>query len=138
MLLPLRTETLAERLVAEDMLEQIAVTLSKSHVAWIRLASAHAASGLERNLRIRNARYCLTGRLRLAGDVARVTAICMIDVSTDRHVWGDSFDGSAIELLALENRVIDDVLCGVVAGITQCEVEDAKAKPTECLTARES
>jgi AraC-like DNA-binding protein/TolB-like protein len=136
LLLPLRTETAAERLVAEDMNEQIAATLTKSHVASVRLASSCDAPRLQRNLHTSDARYCLTGRLRLAGDRARVT-VRLIDVSTDRHVWGDSFDGCAAEFLTLEDRVTDGVLCGVVAGITQSEIEDVQAKPTESLEARD-
>ena len=118
LLLPLRTETAAERLVAEGMNEQIAATLTKSHVASVRLASSYDAPRLQHNLHTSDARYCLTGRLRLAGDRARVT-VRLIDVSTDRHVWGDSFDGYVAEFLTLEDRVTDGVLCGVVAGITQ-------------------
>src|SRR5262249_16767323 len=50
LLLPLRTETAAERLVAEDMNEQIAATLTKSHVIAVRLASSCDAPRLQRNL----------------------------------------------------------------------------------------
>jgi AraC-like DNA-binding protein/tetratricopeptide (TPR) repeat protein len=136
LLVPLRTETAAERLVAEDMIEQIAAALTKSHVASVRLANSCDAPRLQRNLHASDARYRLTGRLRLLGDCARVT-VRLIDVSTDRHVWGDSFDGCIAEFLTLEDRVTDGVLCGVVAGITQSEIEDVQAKPTEGLEARD-
>jgi tetratricopeptide (TPR) repeat protein len=118
------------------MNEQIAATLTKSHVIAVRLASSCDAPRLQRNLHTSDARYCLTGRLRLAGDRARVT-VRLVDVSTDRHVWGDSFDGYVAEVLTLEDRVTDGVLCGVVAGITQSEIEDVQAKPTENLEARD-
>jgi AraC-like DNA-binding protein/tetratricopeptide (TPR) repeat protein len=136
LLLPLRTETVAERLVAEDMHEQIAATLTKSHVASVHLASSYDAPRVQRNLHTSGARYCLTGRLRLAGDNARVT-MRLIDVSTDRHVWGDSFDGCVAEFLTFEDHVTDAVLCGVVAGIAQSEIEDVQAKPAEGLEARD-
>ncbi len=63
----------------------------------------------------------LMGRLRRVDDCTRIIA-GLIDVDTDRHLWGDSFDGSVNDPFALQDRVVDGVLCGVVSSITDAEL----------------
>ena len=59
----------------------------------------------------------------------------LVDVAADRHVWGDSFDGSVNDPFELEDRVVDGVLCGVVSRITDAEIERVHNKaPTDLGT----
>jgi hypothetical protein len=61
----------------------------------------------------------------------------LVDVATDRQVWGDSFDGSVNDPFALQDRVVDGVLCGVVSRITDAEIERARGKDPRDVGARD-
>ena len=61
----------------------------------------------------------------------------LVDVATDRHIWGDSFDGPLSDPFELQDRVVDGVLCGVVSRITDAEIERAHAKDPRDLGARD-
>ena len=80
--------------------------------------------------------YCLLGRLTQRGEQARVV-VRLVDVATDRHIWGDSFDGPLKDPFELQDRVVDGVLCGVVSRITDAEIEHAHAKDHRDLGARD-
>jgi adenylate cyclase len=80
--------------------------------------------------------YALIGRLRQVDDCTRVIAR-LIDVDTDRQLWGDSFDGSADDPFALQDRVVDGVLCGVVSNITDAELGRVQSKDPKDRSARD-
>jgi tetratricopeptide (TPR) repeat protein len=61
----------------------------------------------------------------------------LVDVAADRHVWGDSFDGSGHDPFELQDRVVDSVLCNAVSHITDAEIERATRKDPNDLAARE-
>ena len=61
----------------------------------------------------------------------------LVDVAADRHVWGDSFDGSVNDPFELEDHVVDGVLCGVVSRITHAEIERVHNKAPTDLGARD-
>jgi adenylate cyclase len=71
--------------------------------------------------------YCLVGRLIQRDERLRVI-IRLIDVAADRHLWGDSFDGSANDLFELQDRVVEAVLRGVVSHVTDAEIERVSSK----------
>jgi TolB-like protein len=121
-ILPLSTESLLERLQARDISERIAATLSRTSVASVVLADqSRTLSTQAPRPRNAGAEYCLLGRLTQRGDRVRVI-IRLVDVLADRHVWGDSFDGSADDPFDLEARVVDGVQCGVVSKILDAEI----------------
>jgi AraC-like DNA-binding protein/TolB-like protein len=124
--LPLSTETLKENQEAQHLTEQLAATLSRTRVCGVALAHP-SRSIIPRAPRPRNAgtQYCLTGRLIQRGERTRVI-VRLIDVAADRHVWGDSFDGSADDPFELWDRVTDRVLSNVVASITDAEISRAR------------
>jgi hypothetical protein len=109
----------------------------------MRIASVALAHPLHRPISLnapqsRNAgsQYCLLGRLSQRGERVRVI-VRLIDIATDRHLWGDSFDGSANDLFELQDRVVDGVLGGVVSHITDAEIERARDKDPRDLGVRD-
>ena len=137
LILPLRTETLQESLEARDLSERLAATLSRMRIASVALA--HPSRSLAMNApqpRDAGTQYCLLGRLTLRGERLRVI-VRLVDVAADRHLWGDSFDGSANDPFELQDRVVDGVLCGVVAHITDAEIERVRERDPRDLNARD-
>ena len=137
LIVPLRTETRQESLEAQDLTEQLAARLSRVRIASVALAHpSRPVSVHEAQLRNAGAQYCLRGRLKRHGQRVRVI-VRLIDVATDRHLWGDSFDGLADSPLELHDRVADAVLCGVASNITDAEIARAHGKDPSDLKAAE-
>ena len=61
----------------------------------------------------------------------------LVDIDADRHLWGDSFDGSANDPFELQDRVVDGVLCGVVSRITDAELGRVQRKDPRDRAARD-
>ncbi|HEX5325134.1 MAG TPA: helix-turn-helix domain-containing protein [Acetobacteraceae bacterium] len=136
---PMRSETLQERRAAQDLIEQVAAALSRMQVASVRLADPvlPGSNGLFRNGASRaGTQYCLQGRLTQRDQRVRAT-FWLVDASTGRHVWGDSYDGTLDDAFDVQQRAADGVLCGVVPGITATEIQRIGAKDPETLSARE-
>jgi adenylate cyclase len=135
--LPLSTETLKESREARHLTEQLAATLSRMRVGSVTLVHPSRRSTTH-SPRPRNAgmQYCLTGRLTQRDERTRVI-VRLIDVATERHVWGDSFDGSANDPFELCDRVADRVLSNVVASITDAEIIRARDGDGDRATVRD-
>ncbi|MBS0560258.1 MAG: helix-turn-helix domain-containing protein [Proteobacteria bacterium] len=133
--LPLRTETLAERLAARDLVETLAVGLSRIGVASVVLAHHDRALPRPGVGRPRN-EYCLLGRLAQRDGRVRAT-IRLIDAATDRHVWGDCYDGDVADMFALQDRVAEAVPHAVAATLLHTEVQRLRDRDPASLTARE-
>lgn len=137
LILPLRTETSQECREARDLTERLGATLSRMRIATVTLAhSSHAPSKKAPQPRNAGTQYAVRGSLTRDGERTRVI-VRLIDVVADRHVWGDSFDGSASDPFALQDRVVDEVLCGVVSSITDAETERAHSKDPRDRAARD-
>lgn len=134
-ILPLRTETLQESLLARDLGERLAATLSRLRIASVSLAHPSRSFSLTAP-QPRNAgtHYYLLGRLAQQGERVRVI-VRLVDVAAHRHVWGDCFDGLASDLFELQDRVVDGVLCGAVSHITDSEVARSSDKDPKDLSA---
>jgi AraC-like DNA-binding protein/TolB-like protein len=136
-ILPLSTETLKEKQEAQYLTEQLAATLSRMRVGTVTLAHpSHRFTTHAPRPRNAGIQYCLTGRLIQRGDRTRAV-IRLIDAATDRHVWGDSFDGSAGDLFELCDRVADHVLSNVVASITDAEINRTRDGDGDRATVRD-
>ena len=137
LILPLRTETLQESLEARDLTERLAATLSRIRVAAVALTHPSRAGSVGAP-QPQNAgtQYCLLGRLTRRDERTRVV-VRLVDVVADRHLWGDSFDGSVNDPFELQDRVVDGVLCGVVSRITDSEIERANNKDPRDRAARD-
>jgi AraC-like DNA-binding protein/TolB-like protein len=136
-ILPLRTETLQESAEARDLTERLAATLSRMRIASVTLAHPSRISCINVP-RPRNAgtEYCLLGRL-VRGDERTRVIVRLVDVAADRHIWGDSFDGLVNDPFELQDRVVGDVMCRVVAHITDAEIEGAYSKDPRDIGTRE-
>jgi adenylate cyclase len=136
-ILPLRTETLQEGVEARDLTERLAATLSRMRIASVTLArsprNSHMSIPQPRNA---GTEYCLLGRLTRHDERTRVI-VRLVDIATDRHLWGDSFDGFANDPFELQDRVVDGVLCSVVSHITDAEIEHSYGKDPRDLGARD-
>ena len=136
-ILPLRTETLQESMEARDLGERLAATLSRMRIASVTLAhpsrSLSVGASQPRNA---GTQYCLLGRLTEHGERLRVI-VRLVDVAADRHVWGDSFDGSVNDPFALQDRVVDGVLCGVASHLTDEQIARAENKDPALLGVRD-
>jgi AraC-like DNA-binding protein len=137
LVMPLRTETLQEQFEARDLMERLGATLSRMRIATVTLVHPSRAplSGVGRQ-RDGGAQYALMGRLRRVDDCTRVI-VRLVDIDADRHLWGDSFDGSANDPFALQDRVVDGVLCGVVSSITDAELGRVQRKDPRDRAARD-
>jgi AraC-like DNA-binding protein len=137
LILPLRTETLRESQEARDLAERLAATLSSIRIASVNLANpSRPLSMAAPQPRNAGSQYCLRGRLIQRDERLRVI-VRLVDVATDRHVWGDCFDGSANDPFELQDRVVDGVLCGVVSRLTDAETERVNEKDPNDLSARD-
>jgi AraC-like DNA-binding protein len=137
-ILPLRTDTLQERQIAQELMEQLAATISRTSVASVTFADPTMAilrrtvwSPRERA----NAEYCLNGRLVHRDARIRVT-LWLLDTE-GRHVWGDSYDGSTDGAFDLLRRIVDGAVCGVVPGIGGAEIARIQSKDPETVKVRE-
>jgi AraC-like DNA-binding protein/tetratricopeptide (TPR) repeat protein len=137
LILPLRTETLRESQEARDLTERLAATLSRIRIASVSMANlSRPLSMTAPQPRNAGSQYCLHGRLIQRDERLRVI-VRLVDVAADRHIWGDSYDGSVNDPFALQDRVVDGVLFGVVSHLTDAETERANEKDPNDLGARE-
>jgi TolB-like protein len=79
-------------------------------------------------------RYVLEGGVRQAGDRMRITAQ-LIDAATGVHLWADRFDGTAEDVFDLQDQVTARALGAIAPKLERAEIERAKRKPTENLSA---
>ena len=79
-------------------------------------------------------RYVLEGSVRKAGSRVRITGQ-LIDASTGMHLWADTFDGDLVDVFELQDRVTVRVVSAISPTLEKAEIERAKRKPTDSLTA---
>ncbi len=79
-------------------------------------------------------RYVLEGSVRKAGSRVRITGQ-LIDASTGVHLWADSFDGDLTTVFELQDRVTVHVVSAISPTLEKAEIERAKRKPTDNLSA---
>jgi AraC-like DNA-binding protein len=133
LVVPFRTETLQEHVEARDLMERLGATLSRMRIATVTLVHpSRAPSFSAGRQRDGGTQYALMGRLRRVDDRTRVI-VRLLDIDADRHLWGDSFDGSENDPFALQDRVVDGVLCGAVSNIADAELGRVQRKdPRDC------
>jgi adenylate cyclase len=79
-------------------------------------------------------RYVLEGSVRKAGERVRITTQ-LIDAATEAHIWADRFDGTVAEAFELQDKVATSVVGAIAPRLEEAEIERARLKPTEDLTA---
>jgi TolB-like protein/AraC-like DNA-binding protein len=91
--------------LAEGLRDVLSVELARGQGLSVRLAP----SGYGLPARRLGGRYCLAGRVTRVTGRVRVT-MRLVDIEEERHVWGDSFDGPAHDMLTLQDLVAANVL----------------------------
>ncbi len=79
-------------------------------------------------------RYVLEGSVRRSGNRLRIVAQ-LVDGETGGHLWAKTFDGSAEDIFAFQDRITAEVATIVSPEIEQAEIERARRKPPERLDA---
>ena len=79
-------------------------------------------------------RYVLEGSVRKAGGKVRITGQ-LIEAATGAHLWADKFDGVLDDIFDLQDRITVGVVTAISPQLLHAEIERAKRKPPEDLTA---
>jgi TolB-like protein/tetratricopeptide (TPR) repeat protein len=124
---------------ADGIAEDIITALSR--IRWLFVIARNSTFTYKgRNVDLRQigrdlgVRYVLEGSVRKAGSRVRITGQ-LIDASTGGHLWADTFDGDLVEVFELQDRVTVRVVSAISPTLEKAEIERAKRKPTDSLTA---
>jgi TolB-like protein/tetratricopeptide (TPR) repeat protein len=79
-------------------------------------------------------RYVLEGSVRKSGDRVRITAQ-LIDSVAGSHVWAEHFDRKYDDIFTLQDDITLSVVGAIEPSLRQAEIERAKRKRPESLTA---
>ena len=72
--------------------------------------------------------------MRKAGGKVRITGQ-LIDAVTGAHLWAERFDGPLDDIFELQDKVTISVVGALSPQLEQAEVQRARSKPTESLSA---
>jgi TolB-like protein len=79
-------------------------------------------------------RYALEGSVRKVAKRVRITGQ-LIDAESGKHIWADRFESSIEDIFALQDQMAHSVVGAIAPRLEQAEIERAKRKPTESLSA---
>lgn len=79
-------------------------------------------------------RYVLEGSVRKVGKRVRITGQ-LIDAESGKHIWADRFESSLEDIFELQDQMAHSVVGAIAPRLEQAEIERAKRKPTESLSA---
>lgn len=132
-IVPLRTHGDREsNCLADGLTELLAAELARGQTLIVRLAPAAPGLAMTRL----GARYCLMGRVTRVDARVRVI-VRLLEVDQERHLWGDSFDGSANDELALQNLVVDGVCREIQPRILGEQIERTRQREPSSLSGPE-
>jgi len=124
---------------ADGMVEEIITSLSR--IRWLFVIARNSSFTYKgRNVDARQigrelgVGYVLEGSIRKAADRVRITGQ-LIDASSGTHIWADRFDGALGDIFELQDQVTASVVGAIAPKLEQAEIERAKHKPTESLSA---
>jgi adenylate cyclase len=134
-----RTSTLepAHQFFAEGLAEGIATVLCRVRsISVLEPASARRTlhNDPQRLAQELGARYFLIGRFTQTGERVRII-MRLLETATRAHIWGDSYDGEASDLLGLQNRVTEGVVKAILPNIRGAEIDRARRKRPQDLDA---
>jgi TolB-like protein/class 3 adenylate cyclase/Tfp pilus assembly protein PilF len=129
----------AQEYFADGMVEDITTALSRfRNLFVIARNSSFTYKGRAVDVtqvgRELGVRYVLEGSVRKAGDRLRVTGQ-LVDASTGATLWADRFDGAFTEIFDLQDQVAANVVGAIAPRVEDAEIERAKRKPTESVSA---
>ena len=79
-------------------------------------------------------RYALEGSVRKAAKRVRITGQ-LIDAESGKHIWADRFESSLEDIFELQDQMAHSVVGAIAPRLEQAEIERAKRKLTESLSA---
>lgn len=79
-------------------------------------------------------RYVLEGSLRKVANRVRITGQ-LIDATTGANIWSERFEGEMDDIFDLQDRMTENVVGAIAPWLERAEIERAKHKPTESLSA---
>jgi TolB-like protein len=79
-------------------------------------------------------RYVLEGSVRKVEKRVRITGQ-LIDAESGTHIWADRFESSLEDIFELQDQMAHSVVGAIAPRLEQAEIERAKRKPTESLSA---
>ena len=119
-------EGLTEEVTARlGQVQRLAVT-SRTAVRRLRRADEMPTAELGRAL---NANYLVNGSVRRAGTQVRVT-VELVRASSGARVWGNQFDRSTADLLAIQEDIAIQVATGIAGRLAPSERASIAARPT--------
>ena len=124
---------------ADGMVEDITTALSRfRNLFVIARNSSFTYKGRAVNVkqvgRELGVRYVLEGSVRKSANHIRITGQ-LIDAATGTHLWADRFDGDLAEVFDLQDQVATSVVGEIAPRLEEVEIERAKRKPTDDLSA---
>ena len=81
-------------------------------------------------------RYVLRGSVRRSGGRLRIV-VQLADASDGRHVWSDRFEGAVDGVFAIQDQVTAQVAGSIAPALQVVEIDRARRKPPESLSAYE-
>jgi TolB-like protein/DNA-binding CsgD family transcriptional regulator len=124
---------------ADGMTEDITIALGR--LPWLFvIGSASAFTYKLRPVDLRHVgrelgvRYALSGSVRKERDRIRIT-VQLADTSNGNHLWADRFEDELGGIFAMQDRVAIHVSSTIAPALRREEIERARRKPTENLTA---
>lgn len=129
----------AHEYFADGMVEDITMALGR--LPWLFvIASASAFTYKGRAVDARQVgselgvRYVLRGSIRKDGDRIRI-AVQLADAAHGGQIWTERFEGQIDDVFAMQDRVATQVSAMIAPTLRSREVERARRKPTDNLTA---
>ena len=124
---------------ADGVVEALTAALSRIRSFFvIARNSAFAYKGQPTNVqkigRELGVAYLLEGSVQQAGDQVRIT-VQLIETKGGAHLWAERFDGEMSEIFELQDRITEQVAGALQPSIRQAEIERARRKPTQDLSA---
>ena len=129
----------ADDYLAEGMVADIIASLAGLHEVFViaqdsaRAFRAHRPDP-RRIGHMLGVQFVVTGQLRRAGVGMRVS-IELLDTKTGETLWGDRFEMTAKDILDVQDRVVAEIVNGIVPNLRAAALRDAMRKRPENLTA---
>jgi TolB-like protein/class 3 adenylate cyclase/Flp pilus assembly protein TadD len=79
-------------------------------------------------------RYVLEGSVRKAGDKVRINAQ-LVDATTGHHLWAERFDGTFVDIFALQDRFTRKIVAALALKLTEDEQKNLTLRYTENVEA---
>lgn len=128
--------------LAQGLTEEVTTSLSKLRALRVTSrTSARAVRDIEKSAKSIAAklgvRYLVEGSVRRNGDRLRISAQ-LIDAPSDEHLWADTFDGSAADVFAMQERIARVIVDALKLRLTEDEEESLTDRPIDDVGAYES